>query len=175
MPSPVVLKVEFAPTGPAIKPMKNSVMTDSVTAEVTYPVDVWFGGSRTFEADLDFGGRQIAKITLDPHKRFPDRNPRDNVWPEPKPVHVTPEVLDRYVGTYQLQGMGEFTVTREDTTLWVQPTGGDRLRLVPTSETEFHLTEADATITFRRDPDGNIAAMVINQAGQEMAVPKVKR
>jgi hypothetical protein len=81
MPSPVVLKVEFAPTGPAIRPMKNAVMTDSATAIVTYPVDVWFAGSRTFKADLVFGGRKVAKITLDPFRRFPDRSAADNVWP----------------------------------------------------------------------------------------------
>jgi hypothetical protein len=81
MPSPVVLEVEFAPTGPAIRPMKNAVMTDSVTAIVTWPVDVWFGGSRTFVANLEFGGRKIERIIFDPACRFPDREPADNVWP----------------------------------------------------------------------------------------------
>jgi len=83
MPSPVVLEVKFADTGNAIRPMANSRMTDSVTAVVTWPVDVWFGGRRTFEAVLDFGGRAIEKITLDPEGRFPDRDPSDNVWPRP--------------------------------------------------------------------------------------------
>jgi hypothetical protein len=81
MPSPVVLAVQFAPSGPAIRPMSNSRMQDSVTAIVTWPVDVWFSGSRTFDAELDFGGRMIEKITFDPGRRFPDRNPADNVWP----------------------------------------------------------------------------------------------
>jgi hypothetical protein len=81
MPSPVVLAVRFKPSGPAIRPMRNAVMRDSVTAIVTYPVDVWFGGSRTFTAALTFGGRPIEKITLDPGCRFPDRDPSDNVWP----------------------------------------------------------------------------------------------
>ena len=57
MPSPVVLKVQFAATGPAIKPMANAKMVDDTTAIVTWPVDVWFNGSRTFQAALDFGGR----------------------------------------------------------------------------------------------------------------------
>ena len=52
----------------------------SVTALVTYPVDVWFGGSRSFSAMLDFG-RPIARVTYDPKCRFPDREPADNVWP----------------------------------------------------------------------------------------------
>jgi len=81
MPAPVVLQVKFAPTGGLITPMANSRMTDSVTAIVTYPVDVWFSGSRTFTAMLDFGARPIQSITLDPFRRFPDANARDNVWP----------------------------------------------------------------------------------------------
>ena len=44
--------------------------------------DVWFGGSRTYAATLDFG-RPITKITLDPNGRFPDRMAADNVWPRP--------------------------------------------------------------------------------------------
>ena len=86
MPSPVILKVEFAPTGPAIRPLSNRQMSDtkmidSTTAIVAYPVDVWFAGNRTFVANLDFGGRAITKITLDPNGRFPDHDASDNVWP----------------------------------------------------------------------------------------------
>ncbi|MBI2406753.1 MAG: M1 family metallopeptidase [Gemmatimonadetes bacterium] len=83
MPSPVVLRVKFAPKGAKIVPMKNAVMTDSATAVVTWPVDVWFNGSRTFDAVLAFGARPIEKITFDPNCRFPDRDPSDNNWPKP--------------------------------------------------------------------------------------------
>jgi hypothetical protein len=90
MPSPVVLKVDFAAKGPAIRLMANSVRLDSSSVLVTYPVDVWFNGSRTFKASFNFGGRKIEKITLDPYGRFPDKDVTDNVWPrEPKPP-VTP-------------------------------------------------------------------------------------
>lgn len=81
MPSPVVLKVEFEAEGPAIKKISNGKMIDANTAEVTWPVSVWFNGSRTFNAVMDFGQRKIKKITLDPHCRFPDADPADNVWP----------------------------------------------------------------------------------------------
>ena len=49
----------------------------------------WTSGSaarKTFDAELDFGGRKIAKIVLDPHCRFPDRDPSDNVWPRGAPL-----------------------------------------------------------------------------------------
>ena len=81
MPSPIVLAVRFAPGAAKIRAMSNSVMRDSVTAIVTYPVDVWFRGSRSFTAALDFGSRKIEQITLDPDGRFPDRDVSDNVWP----------------------------------------------------------------------------------------------
>jgi hypothetical protein len=92
MPSPVVLKVVFVPAGLPIRPVPNEKIADTViavdggqtmaakTAIVTWPVDVWFRGSRTFKADFSFGG-QIVRIVLDPFCRFPDRNPSDNVWP----------------------------------------------------------------------------------------------
>jgi peptidase M1-like protein len=81
MPSPVVLKVTLASSGPAVKPMANAKMIDETTAIVTYPVDVWFIGNRTFQATLDFGGRAVESIALDPDARFPDKDPSDNVWP----------------------------------------------------------------------------------------------
>ena len=84
MPSPVVLQggARRRRARP-MKPMANAKMVDDKTAIVTWPVDVWFNGSRTFQAALDFGGRAITKITLDPGCRFPDRDPSDNVWPKP--------------------------------------------------------------------------------------------
>ncbi len=87
MPAPVVLAVHFAPKGPRIRRMANAQMVDDSTAIVTWPVDVWFGGSRTFEAKLNFGPRKILRIVLDPRCRFPDNNVDDNTWPrQPAPA-----------------------------------------------------------------------------------------
>jgi hypothetical protein len=86
MPAPVILKVEFGPGNAAIRPITNAKMLDANTAIVSYPVDVWFGGSRTFVADLNFGPRPITRITLDPNARFPDRNAADNIWPRAQPA-----------------------------------------------------------------------------------------
>jgi len=81
MPSPVVLKVELAADGPSLESMPNAELTGDGNAIVTWPVEVWFDGSRTFEARLPVGLRAIEKITLDPAGRFPDRSAADNVWP----------------------------------------------------------------------------------------------
>ncbi len=80
MPSPVVLRAHLARTGGALRRMPNARLVDDTTAVVTYPADVWFAGSRTFTATLDFG-RRIERLELDPEQRFPDRDATDNVWP----------------------------------------------------------------------------------------------
>jgi hypothetical protein len=85
MPSPVVLKVQFAPGLAPVGSMPNAEMIDTNTAVVTWPVDVWFDGNRTFEAELDFGSRPIKRIIFDPGCRFPDQDPADNVWPKVSP------------------------------------------------------------------------------------------
>ena len=60
--------------------MENARMINDHTAIVTYPVDVWFNGSRTFRAELDFGGRAIERVLLDPGCRFPgSRSERQRV------------------------------------------------------------------------------------------------
>ncbi len=90
MPSPVVLKVEFAKDGPAIKSMKNAKMLSENSAVVNWSEDVWFNGNKDFKAILDFGKRKITKITFDPFERFPDSDPKDNVWNADKVVATTP-------------------------------------------------------------------------------------
>ncbi len=82
MPSPVVLQGRVRGRRPGHPADGQRRMLDDDTAIVTWPVDVWFDGSRTFEAVLDFGARTIERITLDPFGRFPDRDPTDNVWPK---------------------------------------------------------------------------------------------
>ena len=80
MPSPVVLKVELAPGPRLATSLPGAKFIDENTVVLIWPVDVWFGGNRNFAANLDFGSRKITRITLDPYGRFPDRDPKDNVW-----------------------------------------------------------------------------------------------
>jgi hypothetical protein len=61
--------------------MPNAKAEGANAAIVTWPVNVWFSGNKSFVAALDFGGRAIRKITLDPFGRFPDKDTTDNVWP----------------------------------------------------------------------------------------------
>lgn len=90
MPSPVVLNVHFAPGGPALRSVPNGKIVDDSTATVTFPVNVWFDGRRTFDATFDFGPRKIERVVLDPHCRFPDNDAEDNTWPR-QPAAAQPQ------------------------------------------------------------------------------------
>jgi hypothetical protein len=104
MPSPVVLAVHFAPTGPRLHPMKNAEVVNDSTAVVTWPVDVWFTGSRTFEARLTFGSRRIERIVFDPRCRFPDNDVSDNTWPRQPAVTAEPSGPRAYFRAPACQG-----------------------------------------------------------------------
>ena len=81
MPSPIVLHVELKDPNARREMQKNAIAQQDGSVIVTWPVDVWFGGDRSFDAELGFAKNDIAKITLDPGGRFPDANKRDNTWP----------------------------------------------------------------------------------------------
>jgi hypothetical protein len=80
MPSPVVLDITFSGRPPSVGGMKNAKVSGN-TIRVTWPVDVWFDGRRTFDAVMRFSGQKIVKVVVDPDARFPDSDQADNVWP----------------------------------------------------------------------------------------------
>jgi hypothetical protein len=85
MPSPIVLDLKVAGGGnvsaaPIGGHSATVQMINDQTVRVTYPVDVWFPGSRTLRVELNLGGRSLEGVTLDPDGRFPDKKPADNRW-----------------------------------------------------------------------------------------------
>jgi CubicO group peptidase (beta-lactamase class C family) len=92
--------------------------------------------------------------------------------PDPVPqrtaVDVSPDVLARYVGRYQLAPNFILDITVRDGALYVHPTAQPVLRLWAESETRFFLKEVDAVITFERDTSGAVPRLVLHQNGQNM-------
>ena len=87
----------------------------------------------------------------------------------PMPVHVAPEVLERYVGTYRGSGL-ELAVTREEDRLYAQLTGQARFRLFAKGESEFVYRIVEARITFAEDA----SELVLHQNGRDMPAERVE-
>lgn len=89
-------------------------------------------------------------------------------------IDVRPEVLARYVGTYQLAPNFTLEVTLKGNELYVHPTNQPTLRLWPESETDFFLKEVDAQFGFVRDAEGAATAVVLHQNGMNLTAPRIK-
>lgn len=94
--------------------------------------------------------------------------------PEPPPpptlvaVTVKPEVLDRYVGVYELMPKFNITVARAGDGITAQATGQGAFPLTPTSDTEFHFQEAGIRIVFPVG-DGLAQSFTLFQGGERIA------
>ncbi len=87
-------------------------------------------------------------------------------------VEVPADILETYVGDYQLAADFVLTITVEDGTIWAQATGQPTVQIYPESETEFFYKVVDAQITFEVDDSGNITGLVLHQGGADMPAPK---
>ncbi|GAB3900171.1 hypothetical protein GCM10028803_22560 [Larkinella knui] len=90
-----------------------------------------------------------------------------------KDVTVSAEILEKYVGKYELAPTFSITVTRTDTQLFGQATGQNRFELFPESETKFYLKVVPAQVTFVTDEKGQVTKLILHQNGQDVPGKRV--
>lgn len=88
-------------------------------------------------------------------------------------ITIAPEVLERYVGTYQVTPEFQVTIAVESEQLHIQGTGQPQIPLYPTSETEFFARMLEFRIVFNTAPDGTVESATLLQNGQELPAPRV--
>ncbi|MCH7562893.1 MAG: serine hydrolase [Gemmatimonadetes bacterium] len=81
------------------------------------------------------------------------------------------EAFDEFVGRYALDARPDFILTfsREGEALYTQATGQRQLEIVPTSDSTFSLLGVEASVTFHRNPDGEVEALTLHQGGDNRA------
>ena len=84
---------------------------------------------------------------------------------EHKQIALAPEILERYVGKYELAPAFVMAVTRESDRLFIQATGQSKLEVFPSSEREFFLKAVDAQITFDVNAEGRVTGLTLHQNG----------
>ena len=88
-------------------------------------------------------------------------------------VPIDPNILDNYVGYYQLGAYKIFTVTRQSDRLFAQLTGQELLQVYPESPQKFFYTAMPAQISFITDPQGRATGLVLHQNGLENPAMRV--
>jgi D-alanyl-D-alanine-carboxypeptidase/D-alanyl-D-alanine-endopeptidase len=90
-------------------------------------------------------------------------------------ITVSHDVLQRYVGTYQLGTPLVLEVTLGESGLQVRQAGqGDTFNLFAESETEFFFKAVDAQISFVRDAQGVVTGLVLHQNGNDLAARRIR-
>lgn len=86
--------------------------------------------------------------------------------PDPRAaISLEEEVLEEYVGRYQVSGEFVIEVVREGEELYVQATDQPRFRTRASSPTRFQVPAVEAEIEFTLDPTGSVTGLVLHQGG----------
>jgi CubicO group peptidase (beta-lactamase class C family) len=105
---------------------------------------------------------------------FADPAPRGYRPPvERTEIDVPEEVLQIYVGEYELSPEMSLNVTLEDGQLQVEPTGQGKFPLFAEAEDEFFLRVTDAQISFTVNESGEVEGLILHQGGRQQVAPKV--
>jgi hypothetical protein len=128
-----------------------------------------------FDFEKDASGN-VATLVMQRPNGANGRATRTNEPSPPTPVEikVSPDLLRRYAGDYQLAPNFVLTVTLEGDQLMTQATGQQKFPIFPSSETEFFLKAINAQISFSTDSAGTVEKLVLHQGGRDIPAPKVK-
>jgi CubicO group peptidase (beta-lactamase class C family) len=86
---------------------------------------------------------------------------------ERKEITVTPAILEKYVGTYELMPNFDVVMTLEGGQLMTQATGQDKFPLYAESETKFFLKVVDAEVEFVKNDKGEVTQITLHQGGRD--------
>jgi len=101
--------------------------------------------------------------------RFPLSVPEGS----PSELSLDTQVLDRYVGSYELFANFILTVTREGSQLFMQGTNQPRGAVYPKSNVEFFSKIVDAQITFETATQEQATALVLHQGGRDQRARRI--
>jgi len=146
-----------------VVPKQNSFITDASGAVLRVVHHQW-GRDETLERISVEAAQRHEEARL---KRVAEeRTPRTA-------ISIDPQLLDNYVGAYQLKPQLVFTVTREGDRLLAKLTGQQTYEVHPYTERDFSYTIVAAQLSFVPGADGKASAVVLHQNGKDQTAPRV--
>jgi hypothetical protein len=136
------------------------------------------GGSHSF-IGLDVEARLAVVVLSNSISRIEDfgfhmLDQRVGLTEERQAIDLPAEVLERYVGLYQLDPEGTVTVTQTEGGLVAEATGLGVAPIYPATETEFFVKVILVELTFQLDPRGAATGVVVRFAGRQMRGSKAR-
>ncbi|MGA8027341.1 MAG: DUF3471 domain-containing protein, partial [Bryobacteraceae bacterium] len=93
---------------------------------------------------------------------------------ERKETSVLPQVLQAYVGTYELEPGVDMTITLDGGQLMIQLKGQPKFPLFAQSKTLFFLKVVDAQVEFLKDSSGKVTRATLHQNGHDVVAHRSK-
>jgi CubicO group peptidase (beta-lactamase class C family) len=93
---------------------------------------------------------------------------------ERKEIALDPNVLEQYIGEYQIGTNMIVAITLENGKLMGQLGGQSKFSLLAESETDFFSKDVNAQILFIKGPDGKVTGFTLKQGGGSTPARKVK-
>jgi dienelactone hydrolase len=84
-------------------------------------------------------------------------------------INVNPKIFDGLVGHYEIAPQMILVVTKERNRLYGQATGQPKVELLPETEKDYYINEADVQITFVTDTKGKATELILHQNGDRKA------
>jgi Glyoxalase superfamily protein/Domain of unknown function (DUF3471) len=92
---------------------------------------------------------------------------------ERQEIHVDADILDRYVGHYQLLEQAVMTISRDGDQLISCLTGQRSVPLYGESKTRFFAKVVNAQISFMTDKAGRAESLVLHQNGHDISMERI--
>jgi len=167
---------ELMPGAKMLITLEGNQLSEKLAAQPTLPI---FPESETMfflkvvDAQIEFikdSSGAVASLVLHQggrDQKAPRISDKAEVASLPKEIQVSPEVLAKYAGTYELGPGVDVTMTVEGGRLMTQITGQPKFELFAESETRFFLKVVEAQVEFFTDASGAVTHLTIHQGGQE--------
>jgi CubicO group peptidase (beta-lactamase class C family) len=91
-----------------------------------------------------------------------------------KEISITPEELQKFVGTYAVENEYEIKISLDKDQLFSQLTGQDAFRIFVESEMSFFYKVVDAQIQFEKNEKGEISNLFLLQNGKKIEAKRMK-
>ncbi len=87
---------------------------------------------------------------------------------------IDPKTFDAYVGRYQIMGGPVITVSKEGNRLMAQAQGNPQVELIPESQTDFFIREANVRLSFKKDSNGKVSSLTGDDSGQGFMASRIE-
>jgi CubicO group peptidase (beta-lactamase class C family) len=94
--------------------------------------------------------------------------------PDSNGIKVEDQILNTYVGEYEIPSVMRFSVTKVNNRLFIQPQGQDAFEIFADTIFKFFTKVNDAEFEFVKDESGKLTKIILRQGGRTAEAKKVR-